>query len=102
MRTCIGCRSRAVKSNLLRVVADGSGSPRELVPDVDGRLPGRGAYVHPRSECLDLAERRRAFSRALRSERTLDVTGLRRWFAGQEDQPGRPGRPSGQDEGDTT
>nr|WP_298321891.1 YlxR family protein [Haloactinopolyspora sp.] len=105
MRTCIGCRSRAVKSDLLRVVAGGAGSsgkPGELVPDLDGRRPGRGAYLHPRPECLDLAERRRAFSRALRREGPLDVTELRRWFAEQADRSGRPRRSAGQNEGDTT
>lgn len=37
-----------------------------LTADPAGRLGGRGAYVHPRSECLDKAESRRAFQRALR------------------------------------
>ncbi|TDE14077.1 YlxR family protein [Jiangella asiatica] len=102
VRTCIGCRSRAVKSELLRVVAGGAGAPGALVPDHDGRLPGRGAYLHPNPECLDQAERRRAFSRALRREGPLDVTELRRRLAGQEDRSGRPKRPAGQAEGDTT
>jgi len=35
------------------------------VPDQHGRLPGRGAHLHPDLACLDLAERRRAFPRAL-------------------------------------
>lgn len=39
-----------------------------VVPDPDGTAPGRGAHLHPRSECLTLAERRRAFARALRYE----------------------------------
>ena len=37
-----------------------------LTADSTGRLGGRGAYVHPRAECLDKAESRRAFQRALR------------------------------------
>jgi predicted RNA-binding protein YlxR (DUF448 family) len=58
----VGCRARAGKPDLLRVVAvDGA-----LVPDPQGRLPGRGAHVHPDPSCLVLAERRRAFARALR------------------------------------
>jgi predicted RNA-binding protein YlxR (DUF448 family) len=38
----------------------------ELVFDERGVLPGRGAWLHPASECLDAALRRRAFARALR------------------------------------
>ncbi|WP_256381282.1 YlxR family protein [Blastococcus tunisiensis] len=58
----MGCRVRAPASELLRVVVR-SGA---LVPDPRRRLPGRGASVHPTPECLRAAERRRAFSRALR------------------------------------
>nr|WP_081788506.1 YlxR family protein [Candidatus Blastococcus massiliensis] len=58
----MGCRKRAPVTDLLRVVAR-SGT---LVPDPRRRLPGRGASVHPTSECLHAAERRRAFTRALR------------------------------------
>jgi len=67
VRTCIGCRERAAKSELLRVVAgsDASGQPA-VVPDPDGVAPGRGAHLHPTTACYDLAVRRRAFSRALR------------------------------------
>ncbi|MET0763290.1 MAG: YlxR family protein [Blastococcus sp.] len=62
VRTCVGCRKRARADDLLRVVVR-SGA---LVPDPRRRLPGRGASVHPTSECLHAAERRRAFVRALR------------------------------------
>lgn len=61
-RTCVGCRKRADQSDLLRVVASGT----QVVPDSRVRQEGRGAYVHPSSKCLDLAERRRVFPRALR------------------------------------
>ncbi|UUZ61863.1 YlxR family protein [Nocardioides sp. B-3] len=67
MRTCVGCRTRTIKSELLRVVAgsDARGQPA-VCPDPRGTAPGRGAHLHPTSECYDLAVRRRAFSRALR------------------------------------
>jgi uncharacterized protein len=67
VRTCVGCRKRAAKEELLRVVADDLGEGLEVVPDPRGRAPGRGAHVHPRSDCLELALRRRAFARALRA-----------------------------------
>ena len=66
VRTCVGCRQRAAKSDLLRVVAADRGVGLEVVPDPAGRAPGRGAHLHPVPECLDLALRRRAFPRALR------------------------------------
>jgi predicted RNA-binding protein YlxR (DUF448 family) len=72
IRTCVGCRIRTAASGLLRVVAvDGA-----VVPDLQRRHPGRGAWVHPDSGCLRLAERRRAFSRALRSAGELDTAAV--------------------------
>jgi uncharacterized protein len=56
-----------------------------VLPDPARRLPGRGAHVHPTTACLDLAERRRAFPRALRVPGPLDLTAVRRHLAGVED-----------------
>ncbi|MCP2256898.1 hypothetical protein LX15_000581 [Streptoalloteichus tenebrarius] len=73
VRTCVGCRLRAVAAELLRVVVeDGS-----LVPDPRRGRPGRGAWLHPDPECLRLAERRRAFPRALRVPGPLDAAAVR-------------------------
>ncbi|MFG3284385.1 YlxR family protein [Streptomyces sp. NPDC048111] len=73
-RTCVGCRERAAKSDLLRIVAiEGA-----CAPDPRGTLPGRGAYLHPASVCLDQAVRRRAFSRAFRVKEALDSAALRK------------------------
>ena len=66
VRTCIGCRQRAAKQELLRVVVRDEGTGPVVVPDPDGRAPGRGAHLHPTPACLGLAQRRRAFPRALR------------------------------------
>ena len=71
VRTCLGCRQRAARHELLRVVATDQGSGFTVVPDPGRRLPGRGASLHPTPECLALAIRRRAFSRALRVEGRL-------------------------------
>jgi uncharacterized protein len=70
VRTCVGCRERATKLELLRVVASDRGAGLEVVPDPVGRAPGRGAHLHPTPECLKLALRRRAFPRALKTEGT--------------------------------
>ncbi|HWU87448.1 MAG TPA: YlxR family protein [Kofleriaceae bacterium] len=48
MRTCTGCRAVAPQRELVRVVLDGA----RLSLDPKRRLPGRGAYVHPRGGCV--------------------------------------------------
>ncbi|MFE4826981.1 YlxR family protein [Streptomyces sp. NPDC056672] len=73
-RTCLGCRERAAKNDLLRIVVVGT----QCVLDRRGTLPGRGAYTHPALNCLDLAVRRRAFPRAFRVQGPLDSAELRR------------------------
>jgi predicted RNA-binding protein YlxR (DUF448 family) len=78
VRTCVGCRERDAKPALLRVVVvDGV-----LTVDPAGRLPGRGASVHPDLACVDLADRRRAFPRALRVPGPLDTGPVREHIAG--------------------
>ena len=62
-----------MQTALLRVVA----VEDRLVPDLARRLPGRGASVHPDPRCLDLAEKRRAFPRALRLAGPLDLSPVR-------------------------
>ena len=76
LRTCVGCRNRAAASDLLRIVVEGSvdGATRRLVPDLRGGMPGRGAHLHRDPECLALAERRKAFGRALRVEGPVDTS----------------------------
>src|SRR3954452_8155568 len=76
-RTCVGCRTRAPQSQLLRVVA--VRSERGTTAELDHNRPrqGRGAYLHPVMSCLDLAERRRALPRALRVDGAIDIEPLR-------------------------
>jgi predicted RNA-binding protein YlxR (DUF448 family) len=75
IRTCIGCRAREPMSLLVRLVAD----PEALLGckvDVERTGPGRGAHIHPRSECIEQAARRRALARALRisAGANIDIT----------------------------
>jgi predicted RNA-binding protein YlxR (DUF448 family) len=80
MRTCVGCKERVVKSSLLRLVAVGD----VIQPDPRARLPGRGAYLHPSLACLELARRRRAFPRALRSAGSLSFALLTEYLCRAE------------------
>ncbi|MGP7998722.1 MAG: YlxR family protein [Streptosporangiaceae bacterium] len=92
VRTCVGCRVRAVKSDLLRLVAAGD----DIVPDPLARLPGRGAYLHPSQQCFELAQRRRALPRALRRPAPLGTGRLAGYLAGQDDgSAGGAGRSEG-------
>lgn len=68
IRTCVGCRQRASKRELVRVTAVIRHGQTVVEPDPDGTAPGRGAHLHPTIECYDLAVRRKAFARALRLE----------------------------------
>ncbi|MFP5310924.1 MAG: YlxR family protein [Actinomycetes bacterium] len=76
-RTCIGCRQKGPRSQLLRLVADRSGSTAVLV-DERRRMSGRGAWLHPSESCLALAIKRRAFGRALPG--TTGTAAVERWI----------------------
>jgi len=87
VRTCVGCRGRGGRSDLVRVVV----VEDVLVPDPRARITGRGAWLHPDPDCLDLAVRRRALPRALKVTVPLDVTAVRteieRRYADQHSAP---------------
>lgn len=80
VRTCVGCRQRDHRSVLVRVIVAEVGGAASVVPDPGRRLAGRGAWLHPDPTCLDAAERRRAFSRALRHPGPLELAPLKAYF----------------------
>jgi predicted RNA-binding protein YlxR (DUF448 family) len=61
-----------------------------LIPDPARRQPGRGAALHPVPECLALAQRRRAFGRALRLTGEIEVDLLRQYVARRGTPDGQP------------
>ncbi|QJC22663.1 YlxR family protein [Arcanobacterium buesumense] len=63
IRTCVGCRTKAYRNELLRVIASDDGC---LQPDPRAIMPGRGAWIHPRSECVAQAIKTSQFARAFR------------------------------------
>lgn len=64
-RSCLGCREVKEKGELLRFVL---APDRLLVPDLLGKLPGRGAYTCLRAACLRAAVAKRQFARSFRGE----------------------------------
>lgn len=62
VRTCVGCRKRAEKTELVRIVAT-PGGPKEDPKAVE---PGRGAYVCPGGECMAAAVKKGSLARALK------------------------------------
>ncbi len=61
-RTCIGCRIKKNQNELVRFVdVDG-----EVQIDVEGKKKGRGCYLCKTTECIDVAEKRKAFQRSFK------------------------------------
>ena len=64
-RQCMGCRERRDKRELLRVVR---GTDGMVSLDFSGKLNGRGAYICPKTECLQKARKAKALERSLETE----------------------------------
>lgn len=61
-RTCVGCREVKSKWDLIRIVR----TPEGVVEiDPTGKSSGRGAYICPSRECLDLATKGKRLDKAL-------------------------------------
>jgi hypothetical protein len=79
-------------AELLRVVAvtDGNGTCSVTV-DPAASLPGRGAWLHPDQQCVQVAVKRRAFVRALRLTGSPDTSAVieyvERFHLGGPDTP---------------
>lgn len=62
-RSCIACRREGDKSTFLRFVLAPDGT---VTPDLEVKLPGRGAYTCQSRKCVVEAGTRRQFSRAFK------------------------------------
>ena len=69
-RQCMGCRERLEKRQLIRVVRTPEG---HVQLDFSGKLSGRGAYICPKAECLQKAQRSKALERSLETEISPEV-----------------------------
>jgi uncharacterized protein len=64
-RTCIVTREVRPPAEMIRFVV---GPEETVVPDLKGKLPGRGAWVTATRRAVDEAVRRRLFGRAFKAE----------------------------------
>ena len=62
-RTCLGCRQVKDQAQLIRFVRSPDG---DVLADLKGRLPGRGAYLCNSRDCLETAVSRKQFDRTFR------------------------------------
>ncbi|MBQ9937388.1 MAG: YlxR family protein [Oscillospiraceae bacterium] len=69
-RSCIGCKEKKPKRELIRIVRTKEGS---VEVDFTGRKSGRGAYICNSVDCLNKAKKSRALSRALECEIPSEV-----------------------------
>lgn len=79
-RTCIATRTRLPESRLLRMVARHDGGATSVVPDPRRRMPGRGAWITPTLEAWAVADKRRAFGRALKVSANADASPVREYL----------------------
>ncbi|MFW0790296.1 YlxR family protein [Gordonia sp. CPCC 205333] len=67
---CLGCRQRSVArgvaSDLVRIVVRENNAGPVIVVDHHKSMPGRGAWLHARTDCVSAALRRRALPTAFR------------------------------------
>ena len=64
-RSCLGCRTSKDKSLLLRFIQT---PEMEILPDLDNRLPGRGAYTCINRRCLAAAVEQKQFKRSFKHD----------------------------------
>ena len=63
VRTCVACREEAGKRAMVRIVA----RPGGAMVDLSGHAEGRGAYLHRDAGCLEIARKRKALERSLKT-----------------------------------
>ena len=64
-RTCIGCKEKKEKRELIRIVKDKEGN---ITLHRTGRSNGRGAYICDNIQCLEKAIKTKALARTFEME----------------------------------
>lgn len=63
LRKCTGCNEMKNKKEMIRIVRDEEGN---FSLDFNGKKSGRGAYVCPNNDCLNLAEKNKGLERSFK------------------------------------
>ncbi|MEA1960020.1 MAG: YlxR family protein [Bacillota bacterium] len=69
-RMCVGCREMKDKRELIRIVRTPDG---EIEVDPSGKKAGRGAYLCPHPECLELAVKGKRLQKALEKDISIEL-----------------------------
>lgn len=64
IRKCVGCQERLEKRALIRLVRSPEG---DYSLDLSGKKPGRGAYLCPKTSCLEKAIKNRGLERSFQT-----------------------------------
>ena len=70
LRKCVGCGEMKDKKDLIRVVLTQDG---KILPDLTGKMNGRGAYFCRNAECLTAAVRKKGLERSLKCRVDVQV-----------------------------
>lgn len=63
-RMCIACREMADKNSLVRIVKTKDGN---FAVDATGKMSGRGAYIHAKSECVAKLRKTKMLNKAFKT-----------------------------------
>ena len=70
MRKCVGCGEMKNKKEMIRVIKTPEGT---FMLDATGKKNGRGAYVCPSEECLQLARKNKGLERSFKQAIPVEV-----------------------------
>lgn len=70
LRMCSGCGAMVDKKQLVRVVKSKDG---EVSLDLQGKKPGRGAYVCKNLDCLKKARKAKRFEKTFKMQISSDI-----------------------------
>ncbi|WP_124055037.1 YlxR family protein [Arcanobacterium ihumii] len=82
-RTCIGCKNKDVRSQMLRLKAVETDLRMRIRIEPHSATLGRGAWIHKNPRCFAQARKRRAFSVAFRTSLPFDISELTDAFDSQ-------------------
>ena len=70
VRMCVGCQEMKNKKEMIRVIKTPEGT---FMLDATGKKNGRGAYVCPSEDCLQLARKNKGLERSFKQAIPAEV-----------------------------